>query len=201
MGEKNSTGHDHKPSTAKDVEDESRTEGTAPLERSDPSPQSEDPLVQIDRVLDGWSSRERAFAEQNASAKAKKAKFLQDFESISQQVIRPTMEAVIQRLRKDGGDGIIQERGSDASQSPRMILWMSLAGEVSSAPHQDRNPFLQLDVDETHCRVDVWEGDMWEKQGNSGAVAPWELTEISPESITERIIGILQRAATHGSAA
>jgi hypothetical protein len=201
MTKTSNTGPNRKSKTARDVEDGELREGAGPLDHNAAAAESEDPLVQIDQVLNGWSSRERALVEKDADAKARKEEFLQEFESISQQVIRPSMDAVIERLRKDGGDGLIQERGSDASHSPRLILWMSLAGEVSSQPRQDRNPFLQLDVDVTRCRVDVWEGDMWEKQGNSGAVAPWELTEISPESVTERIIGILQRAATHGSAA
>jgi hypothetical protein len=74
---------------------------------------------------------------------------------------------------------------------------MSLKGEITGAPRQDRNPYLQLDADVAHHRVDVWEGDMWEKQGTSRATSPWQLSEISSESITERVVAILERAANH----
>jgi len=167
-------------------------------DQSSSQPQSADPLVEIDHLLNRRSSRVREMAEQSASARAEGEAFLRQFDEISRRVIKPTMEAVISRLRKDGGDGSIAERGLDASQNPRVILWMSLQGEISSEPHQDRNPFLQLDADTAHRRVDVWEGDMWEKQGASRAMAPWELVEISPESLTKRIIGILARATPHG---
>jgi hypothetical protein len=125
-------------------------------------------------------------AEQSVNAKAEGEAFLQQFDEISRRVIKPTIEAVITRLRKDGGDGSIAERGLDAPHSPRVILWMSLPGEISPEPHQDRRPFLQLDADSAHRRVEVWEGDMWDKQGSSRATEPWELIEISPESTDSR---------------
>jgi hypothetical protein len=117
---------------------------------------------------------------------------------MSERVLKPTLEAVIQRLRRDGGDGILRERRSDGVHGPRLTLWMSLEGEISAEPHQDRNPFLQLDADVAHRRVTVWEGDMWQKQGVSQQTAPWRLSEISPAGVTERVVGILGRAAEHG---
>jgi hypothetical protein len=49
----------------------------------------------------------------------------------------------------------------------------------------------------TTRRIDVREGDMWEKQGCSRATAPWQLSEITAESVTNRVVDILQRAAGH----
>jgi hypothetical protein len=77
---------------------------------------------------------------------------------------------------------------------------MSLDGETIGAPRQDLNPYLQLDADVAHRRIDVWEGDMWQKQGTSRSTAPWQLNEISTKSVTERVVGILERAARHGEA-
>jgi hypothetical protein len=201
MSEATHPGRDREASgTAEHVEDSPPTEGTVSVDAAALPPESEDSLAEIDQVLNRWSSRERARSDEHEHAAAEKEKFLQDFAAISQSVIRPSMEAVIERLRKDGGDGAIEERGSDPSHSPRVILWMSLRGEIPAEPHQDRNPFLQLDADATRRRVDIWEGDMWEKQGSSAAASPWELADISPASVTARTVGILERAATHGSA-
>ena len=75
---------------------------------------------------------------------------------------------------------------------------MSLEGEIPAEPRQDRDPFLQLDADVARRRVDVWEGDMWQGQGISQQTVPWQLSEMSPANVTERIIGILERAAEHG---
>jgi len=171
---------------------------TASRDQNGQPSNSADSLSEIDTLLSRRSSKERQIAEQASDAKAGRETFLQDFEETLRQVIRPTMEAVLKRLQEDGGDGAIQERGSDASHSPRVILWMSLEGEISADPHQDRNPFLQLDANSTDKQVDVWEGDMWERQGNSKATVPWKLSEISAESLTERIVRILERAAQHG---
>jgi hypothetical protein len=38
---------------------------------------------------------------------------------------------------------------------------------------------------------------MWEMQGASRATEPWQLAEITTESVTARIVAILQRAADH----
>ena len=78
---------------------------------------------------------------------------------------------------------------------------MSMEGEISGSPRQDLNPFLQLDADAIHRRIDVWEGDMVDKSGSSGAAAPWDFSEVSSDGVIERIIGILRRAATHGVSA
>ena len=107
------------------------------------------------------------------------------------------METIIRRLEVDGGGGIIREGDFQRTERPRLTLWMALEGDVSGTPRQDRNPYLQLDANVALRRADVWEGDMWQKQGASRATSPWELGEISPEVILERVVGILTRAADH----
>ena len=73
---------------------------------------------------------------------------------------------------------------------------MSLEGEIAS-PRQDRNPYLQLDLDVPNWRFKVWEGDMWEKQGSSRDSTPWRLNEVTTKALTQRVIAILHRAASH----
>jgi hypothetical protein len=179
-------------------EESLRSQRAAAADQTSSPPAKPDPYLEIDEALTVWSSRERAFVEREAAAKVEREKFLRDFEELSKSVIKPTMESVIERLRRDGGDGAIEERRWDAFHTPRVILWMSLEGEISDKPGQDRNPFLQLDADVAHRQVNVWEGDMWERQGLSRVTSPWKLNEISPASVTERIAGILQRAAQNG---
>jgi hypothetical protein len=68
---------------------------------------------------------------------------------------------------------------------------------MTGAPRQDRNPYLQLDANVMYRRVDIWEGDMWQKLGTSRATSPWQLSDIT--SVTERIVGILGRQPQRGT--
>jgi hypothetical protein len=151
----------------------------------------------IDAILEEWSDRQHEWAEKQQKAESEREQFLRDFARISEETIRPAMEAIIRRLEVDGGGGIIQEGDFQRTERPRLILWMSLEGDLSGTPRQDRNPYLQLDANAALRRVDVWEGDMWQKQGTSRATSPWELGDISSEVILERVVGILTRAADH----
>jgi hypothetical protein len=154
----------------------------------------------IDEILDHWAERERKWAEERLELEAERERFLHDFEELSQNTIKPAMEAVVHRLQKDGGGGIVWDGESQTTGRPRLILWMSLEGEIEGTPRQDRNPYLQLDANVIYRRIDLWEGDMWQKLGTSRATSPWQLSEITSESITERIVGILERAAGHNEA-
>jgi hypothetical protein len=160
----------------------------------------EDPISEIDDILEHWTDRQHQLAEREARAQAEAKRFLEEYKELSEHVIKPAMEQIIQRLRKDGGGGLTWEGGSTTTHRPRLVLWMSLDGEIIGAPRQDLNPYLQLDADVAHRRIDVWEGDMWQKQGTSRSTAPWQLNEISTKSVTERVVAILERAARHGEA-
>ena len=89
------------------------------------------------------------------------------------------MEAIIERLRRNGGDGAIIERPEDSRLSHKHIftLWMSLAGEITGTPRVDRLPYLQLEANVDKRLVTVSEGDIWEGRGGnrSGKVAEWKL--------------------------
>ncbi len=160
---------------------------------------NEDSLRQIDQIVDRWSHLRQESAEEQAHVEAERQHFLKEFQDITNSVIRPTMEMAIERLQKDGGGGLIEEHHLDMLHKPRVVLWMSLQGGVAN-PRQDLNPFLQLDADLGKRRINVWEGDMVENQGTSHATSPWFLSEVTPESIMDRIVGVLRRAAAHGVA-
>ena len=151
----------------------------------------------IDRILGEWTDREEEFAKKADEAKAGREEFLDRFRDVMGCVIKPAMEAIVQRLEEDGGDGAIWEGDSEAMHRPRVILWMSLKGKMSNSPRQDRNPYLQLDLDMARHQIDVWEGDMWENTGVSRATDPWDLRDITPEKINRAVMGILDRATNH----
>jgi hypothetical protein len=162
--------------------------------------ETEDPISEIDEILEHWTDRQHQLAAREAQAQAESKRFLDEFKELSEHVIKPAMDQIIQRLRKDGGGGLIWDGGSTTMHRPRLVLWMSLEGDIIGAPRQDLNPYLQLDADVAHRRIDVWEGDMWQRQGTSRSTAPWQLNEVSTKSVTERVVAILERAARHGEA-
>lgn len=176
---------------------QSPEEPRGPLGETSPSTVDEDSLRQIDQIVDHWSHLRQKSAEEKAHSEVEREHFLKAFQDTADSVIRPTMEMAIERLRNDGGDGLIEERHLDTFHKPRVTLWMSMQGEVAS-PRQDLNPFLQLDADVANRRIGVWEGDMVENQGTSRATSPWALSEVTPESVMDRIVGVLRRAGTHG---
>jgi hypothetical protein len=157
-----------------------------------------DPIDEIDEIIEHWTDRQRQIAETEENIQIEMEKFLESYGELSRSVIKPTMEVIVRRLEEDGGGGLIWDGHSEAMHRPRSILWMSLKGKITGTPRQDLNPYLQLDVDVEHRRIDVWEGDMWEREGTSRATSPWTLDEITSEIVTERVVAILERAAGHG---
>ena len=81
-------------------------------------------------------------------------------------------------------------------QDHRLILWMSLEGEIVGTARVDRHPYLQLDANVTQRAVTVSEGDVWAGRGGnrSGPVAEWQLSEINTAKVTEEILAILHRS-------
>lgn len=199
MSEINGSDDDDRPSGALESQAALSHERRVGLPNDDAhSTVAEDPLSEIDQIVHHWSHLRQESADEKAHAEVDRAHFLQEFQTITSSVIRPTMEMAIERLRMDGGGGLIEEHGLDVLHKPRVTLWMSMEGEIAGSPRQDLNPFLQLDADLAHRRIDVWEGDMVENQGTSRATSPWALSEVTSESVMERIVDILRRAGTHG---
>jgi hypothetical protein len=153
-------------------------------------------LAEVDDVLGTWSGQRQAFAQRQAEARAAGQQFERNAHDLARTVLRPALDALAARLKADGGGGRVDERILDGSRSYRLTLWMSLEGGITT-PRQDRNPYLQIDLDVPNRRFEVWEGDMWEKQGSSRNSTPWQPGDITTEAVTERVIAILRRAASH----
>ncbi len=43
----------------------------------------------------------------------------------------------------------------------------------------------------------VWKGDVWSRQGSRRLADPWMLGDITGPVVTERVVAILRRAASH----
>jgi hypothetical protein len=154
--------------------------------------------VAIDAAVVGWTDLHHQAVEEQAEDEAARTAFLHGFDDAVTSVIRPAMEAVVARLHQDGGGGRVVQVEPNELHRPRITLWMSLSGDLASEPRQELNPFLQLDADAVFRRIDVWEGDMVDKQGTSRATTPWKLSEVTTASVSDRIVDILRRASTHG---
>jgi hypothetical protein len=168
-----------------------------PTKTASPDTDAPDALVAIDNVLDVWSARRRSFRRQQVDAEDERREFIRHAEGLAGSVIRPSFQAVAQRLKACGGDGRLVERPRDPRHSLRLTLWMALDRQVAVLDRPDRYPYIRLDLDVANRRFTVWEGDMWERQGASRATGPWELRDITCPVVTERVIAILRRAASH----
>ncbi len=172
---------------------------SATLDVSNLSPRvdASDALEEIDGVLDGWSARRRDFRRREVEVEDERQEFIRHAEGLAASVLRPSLQAMAQRLKACGGDGVLVERPMGAFHGLRLTLWMALDKKVAVIDRPDIYPYIRLDLDVARRRFTVWEGDMWERQGSSRATDPWHLSEITASFVTERVIAILRRAASH----
>jgi hypothetical protein len=145
-----------------------QTEPVTPVNKS-VSGDDEGPLAEIDRLMQKRRDDEQRSADQMAQLATDRSEFSAEFTTVFEEQVRPSMEAIIDRLRRNGGDGVIVERPEDArlKHNHRVTLWMSLDGEITGAPRADRLPYLQLEADVDKRLVTVSEGDMWEGHGGN----------------------------------
>ncbi len=156
-----------------------------------------DPLAEIDDLMQKRRDDQQSSASQGARLTADRLEFSAQFARVCQEQVRPAMDGILERLRSNGGGGIIEEHPADFRyQNHRLVMWMSLEGEIVGAPRQDRHPYLQLDADVAKRDVAVSEGDMWHGHGgnSSGKIGEWQLSEITTTRVTEEILAILRRA-------
>jgi hypothetical protein len=156
-------------------------------------------LNAIDRILREHAEVERTMDEQAAAVLARQRAFVEAFVDRCRDELCPEMEIIVARLRQDGGDGLVafEPHGGRAGPEPRLTLWMSIEGEITGTPRQDRHPYLQFDAVVDHQQVRVSEGDMWHGGGthHSGPVAMWELERLTARAVIDEVVAILARAA------
>lgn len=158
-----------------------------------------DPLAEIGETVAALKQRDVRSAESAAHVLEGREAFFAEFRQISEAEVRPAMQAVVDRLRREGGDGVIEAHpgGEPRVATPRMTLWMSLQGPIEGAPRQDRNPYLQLDADVTAGVVRLTEGDSWGDggAGHSGAAGTWNPADITRELVMREAADIVRRSA------
>lgn len=158
-------------------------------------------------LLEGFDVILAEVAQRDVDSKADSAevfqvqqRFLDDFTAVCEREVRPAMEAVLERLRRNGGGGCILEHpgGEARFRYPSLVLWMSLEGEIVGDPRSDRHPYLQLEADTTAHEVHIFEGDMWRGggKGHSGRIGTWQLPEVTRDRVIAELLAIAQRSAS-----
>jgi hypothetical protein len=164
-----------------------------------PAPGLADPLIEIDSALAALNERDKQSTESASRLLEARQDFLDEFHAVCETLVRPAMESVLDRLRQDGGDGVIEEHpGGEARVStPRLTLWMSLQGEISGVPRLDRHPYLQLDADIENRVIRLTEGDSWHSKGtgHSGSAGTWIPADVTRALVIEELLAIVLRSA------
>lgn len=175
---------------------ESRLPRHSPVDDSS-APFSADSLDEVDQIFELRSLRLTQSTERTSQVGVDRAELHEYFLSICTHIVRPTMQAFLERLRMNGGGGLLEMREGvqNAGVAARIRLWMSLSGDLIGRPRRNQHPYLELDLDVAHLQVNVAEGDMWKGHGTSGPVGVWNASEITSTLITESLLGILRRAA------
>lgn len=158
-----------------------------------------DPLAAIDVIVADVARRSKEEAERSVVEVDDREHFLTGFQTACQSKVIPAMQAVLDRLEKAGGGGVIEEHRGDEPRfpTPRLTLWMSLEGEIDGDPRPDRHPYLELEADVEHLLVQFSEGDMWRGGGggSSGRVDALPLGDLTHDHITEELLRIARRSA------
>ena len=156
-----------------------------------------DPLGEVDHIFEMRSRGMTYSVERQSDASTERARLQAEFSAVCSQRILPAMRAFLERLRMNGGDGLVEEHDGveGAGIAPRVRIWMSLSGEIIGRPRHDQHPYLELDFDIAQQQVNVAEGDMWKGHGTSGPVGVWIASEITSDMVTESLIDVLRRAA------
>lgn len=178
---------------------------TAPANREiplTPGPEavgtSPDALDEIDRIFEMRARGLSSTGERQSQIDSENARLQEEFTAVCASTVRPAMQLFLERLRVNGGGGLIEERSGvhGAGVAARITLWMSLAGDLIGRPRRDQHPFLQLDFDADHQQVILIEGDMWKGHGTSGPVGTWTAAEVTGALVTESLLDVLRRAAS-----
>ena len=158
---------------------------------------SDDPLDEIDEIFATRLQGRDQSVERQSQAQSERTRLQEEFATGCGEEIRSAMQAFLERLRQNGGGGLLEEREGveGAGVAPRVRLWMSLSGEIIGRPRRDQHPYLQLDFDIIKRRVMVAEGDVWKGHGSSGQVGTWNAPEITGDMVMRSLVGVLRRAA------
>ena len=169
-----------------------------PSHGDDPTTASPGPLDEVDRIFEGRLRGLSHGSERQARIDTENLRLRQEFAAMCASTIRPAMELFLERVRVNGGGGLIEERSGveNTGVAPRIRLWMSLSGELIGRPRRDQHPYVQLDLDVQRHEVTLEAGDMCKGHGSSGPVGVWIASEITGAMVTQSLVDVLRRAAS-----
>jgi len=158
-----------------------------------------DPLADIGAIVAALNKQDAQAAESAAQVLKGREDFFDEFRRVCTEEVRPAMQAVLDRLRQEGGDGLIEEHpgGEPRVATPRLTLWMSLQGPIEGAPRQDRHPYLQVDADVAGRVMRITEGDSWHGggAGTSESAGTWKPADVTQALVVTELLAIVRRSA------
>ena len=109
-----------------------------PAPEQQPAGSSPDVLDEIDRIFE---MRARGLSdpdERQSQIDSENARRQEEFTAVCASTVRPAMQSFLERLRVNGGGGLLEERSGvhGAGVAARITLWMSLSGEIIGRPRQ-----------------------------------------------------------------
>jgi hypothetical protein len=157
-----------------------------------------EPLAEITSILGALNRRDQQSVESASRLLQDRQDFIDEFHTVCKTEVRPAMEEVLERLRRDGGDGLIEDHpgGEARIATPRLTMWMSLQGAIAGKPRPDRHPYLQLDADADTGTIRLTEGDIWHGGGGgtSGSAGTWQLEEVNRTRVMLELLAIVRRS-------
>ncbi len=157
-------------------------------------------LSVVDALLATYARQQEDEADRARAELLDRQRFAHAAACMFERVVGPVFRDIAERLNRDGGGGLVEERPAEGRHGQRLTLWMSLEGPVAVPLRMDRNPYVQLEVDVPWRRITVWEGDMWHKRGASRCTQPLTPEEVTTESVEARAVGVLRRTVSRGNA-
>ncbi len=155
-------------------------------------------LCVVDDLLATYARQQEDEADRARDDLLDRQRFVHAAACMFERVVAPVFRDIAERLNRDGGGGLVEERPAEGRHGQRLTLWMSLVGPVAVPPRVDRNPYIQLEVDVPWRRITVWEGDMWHKTGASRLTQPFTPEEVTTESVAARAVSALHRTVSRG---
>jgi hypothetical protein len=160
-----------------------------------------EPLAEIDEVLAEMMHNSLLaasyLAERAAHERDARQQFFDDFETTCDQIVRPVMQEVRERLQRNGGGAIIDGRagGDGPVLNPRLTMWMSLDGDILDGPQPEQHPRLQFEADVTRTQVHISESGTRSSAGSDNAdlKLTWQLSEVTRDRVARELLAILQR--------